>query len=785
MDEKVLKTLEYDKVMSLVAENAVLKGTKRYISAYVPTADYSEVEFLLKKTQEAFTLLYEMGTPSIEFFDEPDDELERAQKGSLLSLAELIRSARLLRSSRIIRNAYSDDYGGVASILPSIAENIYCDQYLEKEILSKILSDEAVSDTASERLYQLRRKKAKLNEQIREKLASYIKNEQKYLQDAIVTIRSDRYVIPVKSEHRSRIKGFVHDQSATGSTVFIEPVEVLELNNQLRTTVIEESEEVEAIVRDLSNKIGFVAEKIKNNVSLIIEIDFCLARAHYAYKTKSTMPLLNKKGVIDISKGRHPLIDPKKVVPVSVRIGSGYNYLLVTGPNTGGKTVTLKLTGLLTLMAMSGLYIPAAPDSKISVFSKIFCDVGDEQSIEQSLSTFSSHIRNIVDITENVDDNSFVLIDEIGAGTDPDEGGALAQGVIKYLLDKGSFGIITTHYSRLKEYAYSDKRIMNASMEFDGQTFEPLYKINIGAPGSSNAIEIAKRLGLSEGITAAATDLLSDDKIAFENVLREAERTRQEAKNELERLSFSKRKIEEELSDLEMRQKLVNEEKEKLYEKARADARRMVNDKVAEAEELIDEIKAILDKDEIGSGDIILARTLKNKIENARYFDQEESYIKRNEKLTENEAVVGAKVFVNSMGSFGEITEAPNRRGEVEVKVGALKVKAKLKDLVKADQNKVAGDNVKVTVSRQVSPMNTNELNIVGKRRDEALDLVDAFIDSAVLNGLSEVRIVHGKGMKILSSSVRDFLRKDSRVDSYRYGTFGEGENGVTIVTLK
>ena len=463
MDYKVLKTLEYDKVLSLVAENAVLKGTKRRISACTPANDLKEVGFLLKETEEAYKLLFTYGTSSIEFFDEPSDELDRAEKGSLLSLAELIRSARLLRSSRLIRNTYSDDFDGAVEIIPSLAETLYCDQYLEKEILSKILSDEKVSDNASERLYQLRKKIAKLNEQIRDKLASYIRNEQKYLQDSIVTIRSDRYVIPVKSEHRSRIKGFVHDQSSTGSTVFIEPVEVLELNNQLRSTVSEEQQEVEQIVRDLSNKIGFVAEKLKQNVEVIIDIDCCLARAQYAYRTKSIKPLINEKGFIDIKKGRHPLIDKNKVVPVSVSLGKDYNYLLITGPNTGGKTVTLKLVGLFTVMAMSGLFLPAAPDTEISLFSEIFCDVGDEQSIEQSLSTFSSHIKNIVNITENVGERCFVLIDEIGAGTDPDEGSALAQAIISYLLDKKSYGIITTHYSKLKEFAYIDKRIINAS----------------------------------------------------------------------------------------------------------------------------------------------------------------------------------------------------------------------------------------------------------------------------------------------------------------------------------
>lgn len=785
MDEKALKTLEYDKVMSIVAQYAVLKGTKRHILSYAPSSDKLSVEQALKKTEEAYLLLYNYGTPSVDFFDEPSDELDRAEKGSTLSLAELIRSARLLRSSRLIRNAYSDDFGGAVTYISAIAETLYCDQYLEKDILSKILSDEKVSDNASERLYQLRRKITKLNEQIRDKLASYIHHEQKYLQDAIVTIRSDRYVIPVKSEHRSKIKGFVHDQSATGSTVFIEPIEVLELNNQLRTATIEEAEEVELIVSDLSHKIGFISEKLKANVQSIVEIDFCLARAQYAYKTKSVKPILNEKGYVNIVNGRHPLIDAEKVVPVSLNFGRNYNYLLVTGPNTGGKTVTLKLVGLFVVMVMSGLYLPASDGTEVSLFDGIFCDVGDEQSIEQSLSTFSSHIKNIVEITENVNENSLVLIDEIGAGTDPDEGSALAQAVINYLLDKGSYGIITTHYSELKEFAYVDKRITNASMEFDGQTFEPLYKLNIGAPGTSNAIEIAKRLGLGENITSSATELLSDNKITFENVLKEAEKTRQEAKRELEELNKTKAKITAELAELEDNDRALKEERAKLFEKAKADARRIVNDKVAEAEELIDEIKEILSREEIDGGAIITARTIKNKIENKKYFETQEQYFKKDERLTEQSATVGTKVFVNSMGAFGEITVAPNKKGEVEVAVGSIKVRAKLKDLIAAGENAGAKENVSVKVSRKVSPMNSNEINVVGMRREEALDAVTTFLDNAVMNSAAEIRIVHGKGMKILSTAIHELLRKDKRVESFRFGGFSEGENGVTIVTLK
>ena len=745
----------------------------------------ADVAMLMKKTSEAYDMLYSFGVPTVDFFDEPDDELERAEKGSLLSLGELIRSARILKASRLIRNGYSDDYGGAAEAIPALAETIYCDQYLEKDILSKILSDEKVSDNASEKLFQLRRRITALNEQIRDKLASYIRNEQKYLQDSIVTIRGDRYVIPVKSEHRSHIKGFIHDQSATGSTVFIEPVEVLELNNKLKSTILEESAEVEEIVRDLSHKIGMVAQHIRENVEVIREIDFCCARAVYAYKTKSVKPILNEKGYVNVIRGRHPLIDAKKVVPVSVTLGKDYRYLLITGPNTGGKTVTLKLMGLFTLMAMSGMYLPAADGTEISLFDNVFCDVGDEQSIEQSLSTFSSHIKNIVDITKLADEKSFVLIDEIGAGTDPEEGGALGQAVIEHLLDKNSFGIVTTHYSTLKEFAYIDKRIMNASMEFDPATFAPLYKINIGAPGSSNAIEIATRLGLDEHIAAKAVALLSENKVSFENVLREAERSRRDAERELEELTATKKKAVSELEELEKQSKKLEDDRARFFEKAKAEARQMVNDKVAEAEELIEKIQDILKKEELNGGDIIAARTLKNKLENKKYFDTEEVFVKKNDKITPELATVGTKVFVNTIGSYGVITVAPNKREEVEVSVGSLKVKVKLKDLILAESSMQKVEKSAVKVSRNVAPMGRTELNVVGMRREEALDAVARFIDSAVMNSVEEVRIIHGKGLKILSSAIHDYLRKDKRVAEYRFGTYTEGENGATIVKLK
>ena len=599
MTEKTLKTLEYDKVLSLVSNYAILKGTKQRLLSLTPFSDIESVNVALKKTQEAYKLLFDYGVSGIEFFDEPSNEIERAEKGALLSLAELIRAARLLKASRLIRNTFTAIVDENIVYLPEIAGSLYCDQYLEKEILSKVISDEKLADDASEKLYQLRRKIKKLNEQIRERLNSYIHAGDKFLQENIVTMRGDRYVIPVKSEYRSKIKGFVHDQSSTGSTVFIEPVEVLELNNQLRVTTAEESAEVEEIIRDLSHKIGMISQKLLYNAELIRDIDEYTARATYAYKTRSKMPIINQKGIIDIKRGRHPLIDPKKVVPLDVHLGKKARYLLITGPNTGGKTVTLKLVGLLTLMATSGMFVPCHDQTTLALFDNIFVDVGDEQSIEQSLSTFSSHIKNLVEITNFVDSKSLVLIDEIGAGTDPDEGSALAQAIIEKLLKKGSYGIITTHYSRLKEFAYVSPDIINASMDFDSETFAPIYKLNIGIPGTSNAIEIASRLGLDKQITEYATSLLSENKVSFENVLREAEKTRKTAESERLELVENLNKSKEELALIEKQKQKLESDRAKLYASAKAESRRIINEKVEEADELVEKIKDILAKEEI------------------------------------------------------------------------------------------------------------------------------------------------------------------------------------------
>lgn len=784
MDEKVLRTLEFDKVKNIIAEYCVLYSSKDEMNALVPFTEYKSAKNELNKTKEAFELLYTDGVSGVEFYDDLGDSLNRAAKGATLSMGELLKAARLLKSSSVL---YSSVTGAKSQseILKSEVSGVYVDSYLENEIRSKILSDDTMSDNASEKLAFLRKKVKSLNEQIREKLLSYIRNgNNKYLQENIITVRGDRYVLPVKSECRGQVSGFIHDQSSTGSTVFIEPTAVFELNNALKTAVFEEQAEVERILADLSQKVGVIAPRLIVNDEIIKNFDVYYAKAIYAYKNKCVEPQLNADGIIDIKEGRHPLIDAKKVVPVSVSLGEKYNYLLVTGPNTGGKTVTLKLTGLFTLMAASGMFIPAAVGSKLSVFENIFCDVGDEQSIEQSLSTFSSHMKNVIKITENIDENSLVLIDEIGAGTDPDEGSALARAVIEKLVAANSKGIITTHYAALKEYAYTENKLENASMEFNAETFAPLYRLNIGLPGTSNAIEISKMLGLDESITSRAFDLLGTEKVGFENVLKEAEKTRRECEESKIEIDALKQKERDVLAEIEKERARLNEEKEKFYAKAKSESRKIVNEKLEEADEIINEIKVLFDKEELTSGDLIKARTLRNKLENKKYDSEDsEENIVNYVPVDPEKLKPGDKVYYKGVQGVCTVHSVSAKKGECEIFMGAIRTKVPVKDLFFVSKG-VKTPKTTVSLKRE-AVMPQTEVNVIGMNVPDALEEVSRFLDASILNNMEEVKIVHGKGMKILSSAIHDYLKKNKQVVSYRFGKYGEGEHGVTFVKLK
>ncbi|MBP5193688.1 MAG: endonuclease MutS2 [Clostridia bacterium] len=790
VSEKVLKMLEYGKVLDRAAEYAVLESSKTKLKNSLPANDFLSAEIALKTTAEADKLLYTYSVSGVDFFDEITDELDRAEKGATLSCAEILRVMRLMQSSRVTRRSVTavDDDGIV--YIRRAAESLFTDRYLENDIREKIISDDKIADNASETLYQIRRKIKRLNEQIREKLASFVRgNKLKYLQENIVTMRGDRYVLPVKSEYRGQIKGLIHDQSSTGATLFIEPEAVVEMNNDLRTATIEESAEMEKILSDLSHSVGAISQHLRENIEFLSDVDVAFAKAEFAYKTKAFCPILREDGVIEIKKGRHPLIDAEKVVPLDISLGKEYNYLLITGPNTGGKTVCLKLAGLFTIMAASGFFVPAAEGSRLSFFESVFADVGDEQSIEQSLSTFSSHMKNIIEIVGSVNEKSLVLLDEIGAGTDPDEGGALAQAIIEKLVRSGSYGIITTHYSRLKEYAYVNPAVMNASMDFDGKTFAPLYKLVIGMPGSSNAIEISKRLGLGGEIADSAYGLLTENKISFENVLREAEKTRQEAESIRSEYYLLKREAAEELDSLRNDRAKFDAERQRFSQGVRAETRKIVNEKAEEAEEIIEEIKEIMKKSELDGGDIIRARTLKNKLENIKYGDDDlEDVPAPTKKADISSLKAGDRVYVRSIDGAGVVQRVSLKKKEVEVAVGSLRMNVKAEDLYEIKESKPKNKaKASVSFSRDVSAAKalTTEINVIGQTVEEALLSVDRFLDGCVIGNVEECRIVHGKGLFILGRAIQDHLKKDPRVKEYRYGAYGEGEKGVTIVRLK
>lgn len=782
---KSLKALEFDKVSELVKGYAVLKKTKEDIVNYMPSSSLVEVKKLLSETKESFDLLFKYSVGGVQFFDDLNDVLQRVDAGGTLNNGELLSVAENLRSARILKTSIQSVDDSSLTIIPEIASRIYVNYDFEKEIGLKIISQEEVSDNASPNLFALRKKIRDINAKIREELNSFMRGGySKYLQESVVTMRQDRYVIPVKSEYRSQIRGFIHDQSSSGSTVFIEPEVVMDLNNELKKTMLDETEEIHRILVDLTNKVSFMTDALRYNGENISYIDLCYARASYSFYNKCSYPKVNDKGIVDIKRGRHPLISKDKVVPVSFSLGKEYNFLLVTGPNTGGKTVTLKMLGLFSVMAMCGLFLPCDDDSEISIFNGIFCDIGDEQSIEQDLSTFSSHIKNLISIIDNIDDKSLVLLDEIGAGTDPDEGSALALSIIKKLLKTDCFGIITTHYSKLKEFAMNNEKIENASMEFDAKTLKPLYRIIIGIPGSSNAIDIAKTLGLDEEVVNEAYGYLSDDKVSFENVLRKAEESRMEAERLSEKLKIIEAEKEKTLKDLTIEKEKITAEKEKIHLNAKSEVKRIVADRLEEAEEIIYELKDILKRANLESKELFKASELKNRLMNSKYLENEDYLPSELINVEPSDLKVGSIVFVKSLGNKGKVIGIKNNKKEVEVLIGDIKTTVKFNDLYNKEDEKKQKKSVKINKTK-VSNNPVNRLNVIGKTSLEALSEVEFFIDSAIVNGLDEVTIIHGVGEGILLKTIREYLKNNKNVKEYRRGIYGEGENGVTVVKLK
>lgn len=778
------KRLELDKILSACASHAVLEAGKDLLLSCEPVHDLSEARKLLGLTEEATLLLFTLGTGKVEEFPACGEWLERAEKGASLSPAELLGVARLLRSARVLYRSvrsFSDDR---IAAFRELTEHLMFDERLEEDIGRKILNENELSDHASETLFSLRTQIRQLGERIRARLQGYLSGEErKYLQDGIVTVRGDRFVVPVKAEYKRSIKGFVHDRSASGATVFIEPEEVLEMNNELRSLMLDEKEEVARILAELSHAVGRMRGALSADMDTLAVADAFFARAEYGYRMHAVRPDLNGRGLLEIVKGRHPLLDPKTAVPVSLSLGEGYRFLLISGANTGGKTVTLKMCGLFCLMAACGLFVPAAEGTRLAVFDGVWCDVGDSQSIEENLSTFSSHVVHLKEILEQATQRSLVLIDEPGGGTDPEEGAALARAVVAELLRRGCRGVVTTHYSALKEFAYAQEGIENGCMEFDAADFRPLYRLKIGAPGSSNALLICTRLGLPASVVSEARSCLSEGARAFEHTLRAAEESRVRTEEATARARSLQKEWESRLADLSKEEERFRKEKEKFLASSRAEARRIVAERTARAEELLAEMEQIFRKNDVTEADLIRARTLKNRM--AAEEKPEDAPV-RALPVDAAKLKAGDRVLVGAMGAEGTVLSVRRDRGMCEVQTGALRVNVKIADLyLPAAKRTAEKERVQVTRNLAPRPSASRECNLIGMTTSEGVAEAEAFLDAAVVANLHEVRIVHGYGTGKLRAAVHEMLRRHPRVEQFRLGKYGEGEGGVTVVELK
>lgn len=678
-DQKSLTTLEYPKILDRLATFAQSQGGKKKASELVPYEKIADALHALNETAEADRVLFEYSLSPSFAVDDIGDILVKAKKGATLAIPDIMKVGRSLRVSRRLK--YTIDKVKDCPLLADMAMGLFENETLEKKIFDAFLSETEVADNASNELRAIRIRIRKLNDNVRSKLQLFITSPQysKYLQDNIITVRGDRYVIPVKSDCKGTIPGLVHDQSASGSTLFVEPMQIVELNNELKVELVNEQLEIEKILRNFSNQIEGCADGITYSYNTVVDMDMVFAKAQLAREYKATKPELNEDGVIDIRAGRHPLIDQKKVVPVSLALKKDERMLLITGPNTGGKTVTLKLVGLFTLMAMSGLFIPAK-SANLSIFDGVYSDIGDEQSIEQSLSTFSSHIKNTIGILDVITDKSLVLFDELGAGTDPGEGAALAVSIAEYLLRVGAKSFITSHFNDLKEFSLVTKGVVAASMEFDSNTFCPTYKLVMGAIGSSNALAIAKKLGLSDEIIENAKSKISVEKRQFDNVLTAAEKTRMKAAELVSEASIDRENAAKALKDAEIEKKRIEEKREKLDESIRKETKRLIENSVEEANDILEQIKEILNKPQVEDKDLFEARKLKKQLENMTADYEKEAVVE--DVKDDSPLKIGDNVFVKSLQKKGKLTSI-NQRGEAVVAFGKLTTKVKKDDYYK------------------------------------------------------------------------------------------------------
>lgn len=789
IDTKAYNLLEFDKIKLSVAECAASEISRNRIIASEPSFDKNEILRNLSLTQEADMMLNKFQLNPISTIDDVEETVEKALKDSTLTMGELLKIGKLLRSARIARTVI-DSAPQEITLLKELTNGITTDKALEKNIFDCILSDTQMSDNASDKLYGLRKKILSLNYKLKEKLLSYTRNNSssKYLQDNLVTVREGRYVLPVKSECRSEVQGLVHDKSATGSTVFIEPFAIVELNNELRFAVAEEQAEIERILYEFSKRVAMIADilKICQNICITLDIVFC--KAKYSSKIRGVFPQFSsKKQYIKLLQARHPLIDKEKVIPVDIELGEKFSILIITGPNTGGKTVCLKTVGLFCLMAYFGLYLPCA-EAQICLFDNILCDIGDEQSIENELSTFSSHVTSLISITNNMTENSLVLLDEVGGGTDPTEGAALAVGIVKYIETIGASAILTTHYGAVKEYAVNSRCAENACMQFDANTFSPTFRLIIGMPGTSNALKIAERLGLNDTILKYAYENINQDEIQFENILQNAEAIKNESLAELENTRKLKAAIELERTDLEQKRIQIDSTMERIKNNAAAETKRLVANAMERANKIIDEMKqSIKDADEAA---LLKARKLRNELDDISYRYGEERNSVVCAAIMPDEITYGKEVIVKSLNASGIIKSVNLKRKEAEVQVGAIKTKVPFDDLGKPVKENKVKKAVNSPVKSISAPIGTGfserEIKVLGMTVSEAIEAIEPIIISMNAEDDAKIlKVVHGKGTGALWKGLHAYFKSSPLVSEYRFGRYGEGDNGVTFVTVK
>lgn len=789
MKAKTLKTLEYNKILDLLVQQASSSMAKEELRCLQPMTSVAEIKDALAETTQAQTVILKKGSAPLGQIYDISAAMTFARKGGVLTMGQLLQILYNLKIAANVTTFLKSDLPPLPAI-DAIREVIVTCPRLAENIDRCIISEDEMADNASPALKDIRRSITRQNDAIRNRLNSIINSSDNrtYLQDAIVTVRDGRYVIPVKAEHRGRFQGIIHDQSATGATLFIEPQVIVNMNNELREMELKEKAEVERILAELSSAAAEHFHDITNNQKLLTALDIIFAKGKLSMVMGGEEPEVSEKGALVLKDARHPLIDKKKVVPINIKLGDDYETLVVTGPNTGGKTVTLKTTGLLVLMAQSGLHIPAAGTSTLPVFDHVLADIGDEQSIEQSLSTFSSHMRNIVSILEEMKGNSLILLDELGAGTDPTEGAALAISILENLKARGAYTIATTHYNELKKYALSTKGVENGSMEFNVDTLSPTYRLMIGIPGKSNAFEISRKLGLPEHLIQRASRLLERGDIEFEDVISAIEEDKKKAEAERYEAVLLNISMKKQKEELDRRQALLEEKEKKIIHQAKEEARNILKEARETANDVNRELRALNKIESLGERNRRFDKSRK------RLKDAEDKFAEKMIKRVNQSPVkadqlkIGDKVRVVTLDQPGEILSLPDSKGDLLVKVGMMKVSININDLMFMEEdsemkNKQAGKYG--TLYKSKAQNISISINVQGENLDDAVMDVDKYLDDAYIAGLKEVTVIHGRGEGILKDGLRKLFKRHKHVASYRKGNYNEGGDGVTIVTLK